>query len=369
MKLRDPRLAQICAALRGDAGAWDDRSDWQAIASAAAHHGVLVLLARATRHPLLEAAARPLTARALRIAHQLRVLADLFSARGIAILPVKGPVLAATAYGDVALRGASVDLDLVVHGTDLDAAVELMTASGYVRFEPAIDEHDHEQWESEAHLFPTGPGVLVELHTELIGNFYTAPVDLDAVLTRSTRRELLGTTLPVLAPEDLLLYLCLHGARHMWSRMLWVCDIDALLRATQDFDWEALLERASAIEAKQRVLLGVYLAHHMLGTPLPEAQRRLLQKTSLRVLGAIVGRRMSGASSAGYGVPSLPMRLITEVAARETIRQRATYLWRQLAPNARDRAWIRLPRGLRWLYWIIRPVRVLTRFGTATRKP
>jgi hypothetical protein len=62
------------------------------------------------------------------------------------------------------------------------------------------------------------------------------------------------------------------------------------------------------------------------------------------------------------------MRFLTEVAARETAHQHATYVKRQLAPNARDRAWLRLPRGLRWLHWIVRPVRILTRYGAGIRK-
>lgn len=368
MKLRDPHLARIAAALRGEPGVWPEGTDWTAVARVAERHGVLVLLARATRHATLAAAARPLTERALTFTHQLRGLVDLFTSHNLSMLPVKGPVLAATAYGDVALRGASGDLDLVVRASDFDAALELMIANGYSRVEGAIDEHDHEQWETEAHLFPNGPGTLVELHTELIGNFYTVPVDLDAVLARAGSQRLFGTTVPVLAAEDLLLYLCLHGARHMWSRLLWVCDIDALVRSTPELDWDELFARADGIDARQRVLLALYLAHHLLGTTLPERQQRRLRGVVLPVVGRVVSRRMSEAA-AGQAAPGLVMRFITEVSARETAHQHATYLRRQLAPNARDRAWIRLPRGLRWLHWIVRPVRVLTRYGAGIRKP
>jgi hypothetical protein len=34
-----------------------------------------------------------------------------------------------------------------------------------------------------------------------------------------------------------------------------------------------------------------------------------------------------------------------------------------VAPNARDRTWLRLPRGLGWLRWPLRPLRLLVAFG------
>jgi hypothetical protein len=354
-------FSRIIATLRGEPVTWPPDTDWQQVAQAARLHGVLVLLSRRLPRPELEASARPLIERALVLTRQLRTLLDRLQGAGLTVLPIKGPVLAATMYGDVTLRGASGDLDLVIQSVDFPHAVELLSGDGYRRVEPALDEHDHEQWESEAHLLPPSTGTLVELHTELIGNFHTAPVDLQAVLERSSARLLFGTTVRVPAAEDLLLYLCLHGARHMWSRLLWICDLDALLRATPSFDWEALFARADAISARRRVTLGLFLAHRLLGTPIADAAV-LFREGRLFLLERLARHRMSE-TTAGRPVPGLVGRLLSELAARETARQQSTYLRRQFAPNARDRSWIKLPRRLRWLLWILRPLRVLTRFG------
>ncbi|MBV9477499.1 MAG: nucleotidyltransferase family protein [Acidobacteria bacterium] len=379
IELRAPELQFLAAAVRAalgtaDRGTWPRDLDANTLVAAAEQHGAIVLLDRVLRSSgapddvvtRVRTLARSQTERTLVLTRQLRVLLDLFETHGITALPVKGPVLAATAYGHVGMRGASGDLDLILRAADLDRAVAILGDAGYQRVEPAIDEHDHERWESEAHLLPAtaAQGTLVELHTELIGNFYTAPVDLEAVLARCEPRPLFGRAVPVIAAEDLLLYLCLHGARHMWSRLLWTIDLAALLRAHPAFDWDALVERATAIDARHRVALGLHLAAELFDAPVPADVRRCLSSSPRRLAraAALAVQRMDAASR-GEHAPGLIARLRCELAVRETHDQRATYLHRQLAPNARDRAWLRLPRGLGWLHWMLRPIRLATRYG------
>jgi hypothetical protein len=353
---------RIAATLRGDADVWPADTDWNEVLAVAERHGVAVLLANAVPNDVLRAAARRSTERAFQLARQLRVLVEALTASGIEVLPIKGPVLAVSAYGDPARRGVSGDLDLVVRRRDFERALACLLALGYTRHEGSSDaEHEHEQWESEAHLLPPAlPGTMVELHTELIGNFHTAPVNLDAVFSRARTQTLFGVPMRVPAAEDLLLYLCLHGARHLWSRLLWVCDVDAVIRGEPSLDWETLLARAAAIDATRRLILGVQLAHQLLRTPLPplvggptRAHRRTL---------TLVARRMAD-TSAGRRIPSLRLRLASELAARETLSQRLTYLRKQLTPTPRDRAWLRVPRRLEWLHLVLRPLRLLTRYG------
>lgn len=341
-------------------------ADWDSLLRAADEHGMTVMLARGlagasvppAARERLERELRAKTERALQTTRQLRRLIDALRARDIPVLPVKGPVLAATAYGDVTLRGASLDLDLVVRKSDLARAIVCIEGEGYRRVEPAIDEHDHEQWESEAHLFPDGRGVLVELHTDLIGNFHTAALDLDAVFERAGERVLFGAPMRVLAPEDLLLYLCLHAARHFWSRLLWICDLGALIR-TMPLEWDAVAARATAIDARQRVAVSLALAARLTGAAVPQ---QMLRVRGVRALSALAIDRMVR-TSRGVRHPGLALRLLHELTARETARQRRIYLRKQLAPNSRDRAWIDLPRGLEWLRYVIRPMRLLVSFG------
>ena len=50
------------------------------------------------------------------------------------------------------------------------------------------------------------------------------------------------TSYPIyfLGREDLFLFLVSHGARHGWSRLRWLTDIDRLLK--QELNWEFLYD-------------------------------------------------------------------------------------------------------------------------------
>ncbi|RXM21985.1 hypothetical protein EO238_26195, partial [Citrobacter sp. AAK_AS5] len=57
-------------------------------------------------------------------------LQQLMESHGIRLVPIKGPVLARLAYGDVALRQFE-DLDLIVRRPDLVCAVDLLERDGF----------------------------------------------------------------------------------------------------------------------------------------------------------------------------------------------------------------------------------------------
>jgi hypothetical protein len=354
-------------AISGNAGPLPPRAEsWEEIAAAAERHGVAVLLGYALRAAgtagagAVHALAREQTRHALILVRQLRRIVDAVDARGIAILPVKGPVLATQAYGNAALRGASGDLDFCVRKCDFAAALAALETIGHTRH--AGDESD-----AEAHLLPATPGTMVELHTELAGSLWTTPLDLDAALQRSTVRPMFSGPIRICAAEDLLLYLALHAARHLWRRLLWIADVAALLRASPSFDWEALLARAAEIEATQRLAVTLLLASQHVGAPVPDRIAAALFSRRVRRVAAAAERQLA-ATTRGDAPPGLVRRLRAELSARETFRQRVRYIGRQLAPNSRDRAWLRLPRALSWLYVAVRPVRLLVSFGAARRR-
>jgi len=68
-----------------------------------------------------------------------------------------------------------------------------------------------------------------------------------------------------LGGEDLALFLCAHGAKHLWERLEWLCDLAALLARRPGLDWDAMLARARRRGAERIVLLALHLAHELLG--------------------------------------------------------------------------------------------------------
>jgi putative nucleotidyltransferase-like protein len=78
-------------------------------------------------------------------------------------------------------------------------------------------------------------------------------------------------TVQGLAPEDLLIVLCVHGSKHVWEELKWVCDVAELLRSHQHLDWDRIFSNASAWRCRRLVSMGLSLAYRLLDAPLPGA--------------------------------------------------------------------------------------------------
>ena len=69
------------------------------------------------------------SSRNLLLTRELLFIIDNFDAKGIPIMPFKGPVLAEQVYGDIALR-SFVDLDLLIPEREYTRAEELLQSLG-----------------------------------------------------------------------------------------------------------------------------------------------------------------------------------------------------------------------------------------------
>jgi hypothetical protein len=203
----------------------------------------------------------------------LRLLRSL-ARHNIHALPYKGPVLAVAAYGNLALRQFG-DLDILVRQQDVERAKDLLLAQGY------------RWWEQRPHtllprqrkvyeLISADGQVLVELHWAITSSTFYFPLDPARLWERLETVVLLETPVRTLTPEHLLLILCIHGAKHHWHRLAWICDIAALLHVAAGMDWEHLLEQADRLGCRRMLLLGVFLAQMLLGKSLSEPVRHRL---------------------------------------------------------------------------------------------
>jgi hypothetical protein len=248
--------------------------DWEALIPLAEFHRVTPLLALALREggasavpapaqAALAAAVRAGASRSLFMIGELARLLQQLAAQGVSAIPFKGPALAAQLYGDPTLRGYS-DLDILVRQPDVPTATQTILSLGYQTHEQH-SYHDSFRLERGALKFR------LELHWHLmiLPEVFPFTPHFDQAWERCKKLPFAGGPVLSLAPEDLLLFLCAHGSRHLWFRLQWICDIAQLLRRYPTLDWAALLERARAAGGQRMLFLGLTLAQELLGAPLP----------------------------------------------------------------------------------------------------
>ena len=352
-----------------------DAVDFPRLFDLAERHRVVALL-----HRFLATAPLPAEARAelrarnradahrgLALAAELRRLLAALEGAGVEALAYKGPALAMQAYGDLALR-AFVDLDLLVREGDVPRALEALDEAGYapaLALSPAQARH-FGRVDGDFPLLHRATGTLVELHARISSERFCMPIGTEGLMRRARAVPVGGGAVRTLGDDDLLLVLCVHGAKHRWKRLEWLAALAALLRAGRG-DAEATLALAAGARARRTVLLGLALARRLLGAPLPEAVARAIEEDRRlpRLLAEAEGRMFD--EEAGEGEETAA-NLAFNFRARDGFADRARYAARWLfAPSPEDWRWARLPDALFPLYRVLRPVRLLLRHGPGGR--
>jgi hypothetical protein len=276
---------------------------------------------------------------------------------GIESVPFKGPVLAMLAYGDLARR-CFIDLDLIVRRHDVDKARDLLEARGYSN---PVEKQVRRLIEPSQHSIPLardGGRIILELHWRVSANLFAAALDLDELWDRLETVVIRGTPVKSLPIEDYLLALCVHGSRHLWERFSWIVDIAALIRE-REIDWRRLLARSNSSGCERMLLLGLYLASELGDAALlNEVKERIESHPVVKRLGKAIELQLF--SENGTKRFSLRKAFQYQMLLRENWRARVHYLLFALSPSDGDLRMISLPRFLRFLYYAIRPLRLMT---------
>lgn len=285
-------------------------------------------------------------------------LIGLFADSGIEAIPYKGPVLSLLAYGDLSLR-RFVDLDVIVKKTDVLRAREILLSEGYT---PAKSLSLTQQelllrTQHNMQFSRDDRRLIVELHWEVAPHLFASSVSAEHIWQGLSTTVVLGTEVKTLSTDDLLFSLCVHGSRHLWERLNWICDVAELI-GRHSFNWTTLLERAATADSERMFLLGLYLAHDLLDAPLPgEVQQRCESDEQLQALAAnIVEHLFSGATH----VPATSREIFRyNILVRKTLGARARYLAYMFRPTDGDLSRRSLPSGMSFVYYLMRPFRVL----------
>ena len=289
-------------------------------------------------------------------------LYGLFESAGIPAIPFKGPAFAWLAYKNFSHR-SSVDLDFVLPQKCIAEAASLLQASGYTpQFSPAeLRAGERGQAPGQYAFAPSGKRRHVELHTEKTLRYFSRPIDLDELNSRAIRVSIGGREIPIFSAEDLLVMLCVHGGKHFWERLSWIVDIAQLIGA-REMDWDLLIAIAGKLESARATLLGVYLAHEIAGAEVPErVLARAQADTRVMWLVRSVLNHFEGISDPGGGVfRRAAFRLRSSDRFAQGLRQ---LIRLSLIPTESDRELVRLPGFLSPLYLVVRPLRLIGKYG------
>lgn len=300
------------------------------------------------------------------LAEELVGILGLLDSQGIPAVPYKGPALAVRLYGELSLRGFG-DLDIVTCERDAPRARQLLIDRGYA---PALqlDSSELNQYFRENHemQFCRADGkVRLDLHWRYTSRSACLAGDPERFLQHLETISIAGEEVRSLRLETYLLVLSMHAAKHKWAQLKLICDIAEIL-AVPDLDWHYVLHEADDLGLKRALGTGLLLAQGLLGAAVPPklAHELKIDRTA-KALAAQACTSLFEEPGESWGAEA---DYTFQFELRERFRDRMKIFLRhfvpKLKPNARDRAFLPMPKSLSIAYYVVRPVRLaLERMG------
>jgi hypothetical protein len=353
--------------------------DWDLMLRTARRHGVAAQLSAALKLHDTSRISREFLAwsdwycnqtvwKSVHLTAQLALVVERLAADGIDVLPFKGPTLAALAFGRLGLREFS-DLDVLVHQKDLFRVQSLLREIGYVPEiqVPAGREDAFLRAENALGFRREGDDTLLEVHWALTPRYLPFGHDSREIWDSRIDTTPAGRRIATLGPEWLLLYLCVHGAKHCWERLSWVSDVARLLASPVAFDWDRLLADAERTGTRRMLFLGLCLAGELLDAPIPDAVLvRTRAEPYVRQLAEQVGDHLASDDRRFEGNRR---RMLFQLRMRERVSDRCRYvLHLATTPSIRDFESFRFPKYLSILYQFVRPLRLVRDYAISGKR-
>ncbi len=361
-----PDAGRLAGSLRGAV-------DWSALLTLAEDHGLLALAAMRLRDCQESTVPSPIrqklrewqrahTLSTLSMTAELFRLLERFAASGIETLAIKGPVLSVRCHGDPGMRQYG-DLDLIVRSRDIRRTTELMLGLGYEPKVP-LPAIDAGKIPGEYVFLRTETRLRVEFHTENTFRYYPRPLQLNGLFARQTCVQFDAHKVPALSPEDELILISIHGAKHLWERLMWIADVAALATRTPHLDWKRAMSSARELGAERMLNLGLRLSKELLHAALP--QEIIPEVSSDERAGELAVQIQRWLPTAGAVPPGLLERARFRMRLRGGFFSGTAYLLRlSLSPTEED--WAEGAGHRRpWLLDALRrPLRLARKYGRA----
>jgi hypothetical protein len=327
----------------------------------------------------LKSECQRITASNFLLGSELLSVLNTLSAQNIPAMPVKGPTLGISVYGQLSGRQFG-DLDILVESQLVNQAKDLLHAAGYEPFSEEPPRAGPQSSVGDKHwvLKHKVTGVIVELHWALLRPILRFRLEPAALWESAGFMTLLGEQVPCLSAENQFLLLAAHGGGHGWDTLKWICDVAELVRVHSgpghtELDWLAVLNRARTLGCLKIALLALALAAEFLDAPVPDSVlRQIHAEPRLQTWVADIRRKIFLIDPEGGKDPSQQIlegaahsRFLMETRDRLTDRlillQGA--ILDRVRPNVWDAGFAELPHRLSFLQWILRPVRLAKLYG------
>ncbi len=350
--------------------------DWDYLFATAGNHGLIPLLHKNLSTnagdivpvDVLARLKREWVANSQSVLHlvgkQLKVQ-SIFKENGIPVATFKGPILAQMAYGEIALRRAG-DIDMLIARQHFERAKKLLESLGY-QMSPALtptQQASHLGFHCEIQFMRDGWFTVVDLHWGVAPRSFVFKLEADEVMSRLQSITLAGTQIETFGTEDLVLYQSMHGAKHLWRRLEWICSLAELLRSSEGIEWPTVVDRAAKAHGTRMLGLGLRLVERCSDVKVP---KDVLATVDLdNSMGRLADQIKDQIFAPHSGNPDSTDNSLYNLKIMDRKRDALASTLRAIfVPTLSDWEALTLPASLHSLYYAFRPLRLSKVYGAS----
>lgn len=291
---------------------------------------------------------------------ELIKILDLLEKNNIKVIAFKGPSLSQLAYGDITLR-QYVDLDILVDSKDLYNSAMILKSID-IKSDTSLDFLKNKKLievGSDFSLFSNN-NVHLELHWNLFRKLLNQKSS-NFVSINNLEVDINSKTIRTLNYDYLLIYLCVHGSKHLWERIEWIVDIDKLMKIGK-FDWEFIINTSKELKVYNMFLLGISLSDELFKSHIPNEikehynKNRKLIDLKFKIMNLINSNFMHEEKEEKIMV--LKFKYIMQMfdSKIEPLKYILSVIFK---PTHYDIYFVNLPNSFSFLYYLVRPLRLI----------
>jgi len=284
-------------------------------------------------------------------------------------LVLKGPGLGAEIYGDMSLRPIG-DLDILISKENVAEAVKILRNNGY--------EYSFDLTDKQIEIYKKSPiylidhdmhysfynplkSIYLELHWALMPEKYSFSQDINEIFSNAIPVSVNSGRFDVPGDEDLIIYLSIHGAKHYWSRMIWIFDIASFIERKKNINWELVIAKSEELNCRRSLLLSFYLAGDFFSVEIPKICGTYINNDKAVLE---LGKNVKQNFQKIYDLEKIETHNQTFfLKSMESTSDKLLYIADLLFnPTIYEVEVIVLPKKLSFLYYILRPLRLIKKY-------
>lgn len=234
-------------------------------------------------------------------------------------------------------------------------AIDLILASGY-RVESSDPYFSQLLLRHGRHYAAVreAPGIsfLLEVHWILVQHSSQDVAAVSDLWAEARPQSYFGAAGFSLSPEWNFLYLAIHATDHEWRSLKWLVDIHEVASSGL-IDWKKVAKKAERFEISLPIRQTLAVSSLLLETPVPPCFSPAAVPSGVRLF-----PYMPKAEDVSNAYAFRHLRLLERPS--DKARYFASILF---APKSTDLEFLRLPRWLSFLYYVIRPLRLMCKWA------